>query len=120
MEYLFRGKTIGGKWVEGDLIHGVRHKKGQLFILPIVDNLANCPGADPLDGYSVIPSTVGMWTGKTDKNGKRIFEADKDQYGDTVVWDNENCCFAFKMKYGLLPFHTIDFKWVEITGTIHD
>lgn len=120
MEYLFRGKTIGGKWVEGDLIHGVRHKKGQLFILPIVDNLANCPGADPLDGYSVIPSTVGMWTGKTDKNGKRIFCGDRNKGGGVVVWNEDDASFCWDYSGELLYAMVREKDWCEITGTIHD
>ena len=70
-EILFRGKRVdNAEWVEGDLIHGVRHKKGNIYILPITDNLAkyNC---DPLDGCKVIPETIGQFTGLTDKEGNR-------------------------------------------------
>lgn len=74
-EILFRGKrTDNGEWVEGDLIHGVSVKKGKMYILPIVSNLAYLKGCDPLDGYEVTPETVIQFTGITDKNGIKVFE----------------------------------------------
>ena len=73
--FLFRAKrSDNGEFVEGDLIHGVSVKKGKMYILPIVSNLAYLKGCDPLDGYEVVPETVTQFTGVTDKNGIKIFE----------------------------------------------
>ena len=75
--FLFRAKRAdNSEFVEGDLIHGVSVKRGKMYILPIVSNLAYLKGCDPLDGYEVIPETVTQFTGIIDKNGVKVFEGD--------------------------------------------
>ena len=107
-EILFRGKrTDNGEFVEGDLIHGVSAKGGRMYILPIVSNLAYLKGCNPLGGYNVVPDSVGQFTGITDKNGTKVFEADvvkhkfrrvwsEQEHTSIVVWnDNFMCYYLF-------------------------
>ena len=67
-EILFRGKRVdNGEWIEGYYTK----LNGKTYIS---QNLKNEYGAEIMRWIEVIPETVGQYTGKDDKNGKKIFE----------------------------------------------
>ena len=117
-EILFRGQDIHGNWHIGLLAH-----IGNAWY---ISNKAGVATA-----FEVIPSTVGQYTGLTDKNGTKIFE------GDIVKFCTElkEICFVDygKGKYILrqlkkdkhLSWQSIDIFELfglecEVIGNIHD
>lgn len=123
-EILFRGKrTKNGQWVTGLLWHHV--DKASLIYSDELD-----------DKVWVNPQTVGQFTGKTDKNGKKVFEHDILQiftvWADGTVekagvgviqWWEHDQCYVLATKEG---YHIDDFgnlgrpEYYEVIGNIHD
>lgn len=115
---LFRGKDkISGEWISGFLV-SPKH----------IGDWVKC---EPVD-----PKTVGQFTGKTDKNGKKVFEHDilqtftvwadgtVEKCGVCVVqWCENDQCYVLATKEG---YHIDDFgnlgrpEYYEVIGNIHD
>ena len=126
-EILFRGKRIdNGEWVEGDY----RGEKvgGYLTAAFVIEPLTS----GVWERHRVDPSTVGQYTGLTDKNGKKIFEGDiikipddYDEFGHNAgeIYEVYFCCggFRLKPKYSQARGYWLeDDRTVEVIGNIHD
>ena len=143
-EILFRGQTrrygekvrmgdgarVPSHWVYGGVLQGVSSHS----IIYGGEN-ANDPSAG-LNKWCVYSDTLGQFTGRTDKNGRKVFEHDilqtftvsadgtVEKCGVCVVqwWENDQC-YVLATKEG---YHIDDFgnlgrpEYYEVIGNIHD
>ena len=118
-EILFRGKrTDNGEWVEGfySCVLDTHY-----IITGRFDSLTN--GIINSEAYKVDPSTVGQFTGLTDRNGVKIFEGDIVRYGQRgkVEYNSGSAQFTLNFTNSTYEgFDKIPFCDCEVLGNIHD
>ena len=120
-EILFRGKTRRGTWLKG-------------FLFQIEEDCCTrtCVATEPIwandygdisgDYATVIPETIGQYTGLTDKNGKKIFEGDIIRafmdFGPAGLLERI-ASVGWHDKYGY-QWNYFDTDTIEVIGNIHD
>lgn len=132
-EILFRGQTrrygekvrigdgakVPSNWVYGGILKG----KGAHSVIYGGKNKEN-PG-EGFAKWPVYSDTVGQFTGKTDRNGKKIFEGDIVKNGDytmVVVWYDFHAAFmmAFRVDGDYYEAISNSNIYLEVIGNIHD
>ena len=134
-EILFRAKRKdNGEWTEGYVFE---LQPGQYMIcdriqydrpstLPVWEFFRYC-------SYEVIPETICQYTGKTDEDGKKIFDGDivgfidlystESGYSESsclgeVIWGEEECCFHVTNRLSAESWEVLD--ECKVVGNVFD
>lgn len=116
------GETVKGRWVQGYFFQIWE----RTYILWGTTN-------DVPNMIEILPSTVGQYTGLTDKNGKRIFEGDivtTDLKRPYLIVEFRDACFMFNCNDGDKDYYDIflpitntahtEYQYGEVIGTVFD
>ena len=128
-EILFRAKRKdNGEWVEGQYAYLLNpHTENGEPVKHLICNGTN------VFNYEVDPDTLCQFTGKSDEDGKKIFEGDivgfidlystESGYSESsclgeVIWSKEECCFHVTNRLSAESFEVLD--ECKVVGNIFD
>ena len=132
-EIIFRGKRIDNdEWVEGAFLND---RDGSFYICPAVSDISYGDSSNRRRigcWYKVDQSTVGQFTGLTDKNGKRIFEGDIVRFAERrlggedvsvveqVAFEESGFCTHRYFLNNWLRSGNTNLEGIEVIGNTHD